>query len=605
MADFLLKISGSNQIVNIIDIDVSSSFESPTGYVTQSATTESRITNEVSSSQLQYDNYYVGDFNGNVYADNLLIDGNDFYNIISSDKFGYFYYTQSTDLTTNVNPGNGYFKLNYNQNTVWGTLSGSIQPYSAPSKIAISLQQKTPDGIIYSSYAAEEKFKHTIMEINEKDIQGSFLLLKDRNNTIVKKLEILSSSIQTQNSNSYAVLDVYERYKFFDENYYTSIDSISTTSSSLDSGSINLTGSILVPNGTIFDVEIIKGVDKTLSGSFTGSFSGSFSGLSPFSTIEIYETSSNWTKPSWAKNVKVVLIGGGGGGGSAYGISNASNIPGAGGGAGGTLTVVEFDASTLPTSSISVFVGGGGFKGQNGADGGNGGGSQFGDYAHAPGGQGGQGYLTPRVKPSQTNLLLGGIANAYKIYSSTGGGPGGAGSILSEEYIPFLPFNDFQLFKCAIAPSLPYDDDYLRANPMYLVPGQTNGWNGSLNIPASIAPTGGGGGLGYETAASGSGAQDGETSGGSIIIGTLDINNREWNNRFGDKFYPAYNTKIGLGGSGGIPSGSIQPTQGSIYGGGGGGAYAGAPQYSSDPFETIYNDGASGASGVVVIISEA
>ena len=251
------------------------------------------------------------------------------------------------------------------------------------------------------------------------------------------------------------------------------------------------------------------------------------------------------------------------------------------------------------------FVGGGGFRGQNGADGGNGGSSQFGDYAHAPGGQGGQGYLTARVKPSQTNLLLGGIANAYKIYSSTGGGPGGAGSISSEEYIPFLPFNDFQLFKCAIAPSLPYDDDYLRANPMYLVPGQTNGWNGSLNVPASIAPTGGGGGLGYETAASGSGAQNGEARGGSIIIGTLDINNREWNRIFGDKFYPGYNTKIGLGGSGGIPSGSIQPAQGSIYGGGGGGAYAGAPQYSSDPFETIYNDGANGAPGVVVIISEA
>lgn len=340
-------------------------------------------------------------------------------------------------------------------------------------------------------------------------------------------------------------------------------------------------------------------------GIFTGSFSGEISGLSTGSQIQVIATSSNWTKPSWAKKVKVILIGGGGGGGSAYGLSDSNLQPGGGGGAGGTITTIEFDASTLPTSSISVFIGGGGFRGQNGSDGGNGGITQFGDYAQALGGQGGQGVLTGRVKSNQTNLLLGGIANSYKIYSSTGGGPGGAGSIMNEEIIPFLPFNNYQQFKCSIAPSLPYDDIYLRANPMYLVPGQSSGWNGSQNIPATIAPTGGGGGLGYESVATGSGVQDGETWGGSIIIGTLDINKREWNRRFGDKFFPAYYTKIGLGGKGGISSGSQQPEPGTLYGGGGGGAYAAGTQYSSDPFETVYNDGADGAPGVAVIISEA
>jgi len=471
-------------------------------------------------------------------------------------------------------------------------------------------------------------------EIASGSITGSILF---PSGTYIQEVSASSSFTSSADYTNFTNVGIYGGF-FSGSVYVSEYDTFNINNifvlyqpSASNTGSINIstTGSLNV-SGSV--------TSNQFTGSFSGSFNGYLYGTASYAltasvalttvsasyaqtasyaftashvlnlnqtNIELFKTSSNWTKPSWAKTVKVILIGGGGAGGSAYGLSNSNYERGGGGGAGGSLTTIEFDASTLPTSSISVFVGGGGFRGQNGSDGGNGGTSQFGDYAHAPGGQGGQGVLTGRIKPTQTNLLLGGIASPYKVYSSAGGGPGGAGSVLNEEYIPFLPFNNLELFKCAIAPSLPYDDIYLRANPMYLVPGQTNGWNGSLNVPATIAPTGGGGGLGYETAASGSGGQDGETWGGSIIIGTLDINNREWNIRFGDKFYPAYYTQIGLGGMGGVPSGSQGPQSGTSYGGGGGGAYAGGTQYSSDPFETTYNDGADGAPGIVVIISEA
>jgi hypothetical protein len=351
----------------------------------------------------------------------------------------------------------------------------------------------------------------------------------------------------------------------------------------------------------------------------------------PYSTIEIFEQSSNWTKPSWAKKIKVILIGGGGGGGSAYGLTDSNMEFGGGGGAGGSLTVVEFDSSTLPTSSISVFVGGGGFRGQSANDGGNGGLSQFGNYAYAAGGQGGQGRLSNRPKPNGFNLHLGGVAQASLNFTNTGGGPGGMGSVKRLSTIIFGPQNTLEDFECAIAPSLPYADIYLRAKPMYFN-GDIAGWNGSLNIPGVIAPTGGGGGLGYETAASGEIEANpiGATIGGSIKSSTAPYNNLNGETSFGIApleynkngtksrthtnlldHYPAFNTKIGLGGTGGFhnppsyPSGSFTPQAGSKYGGGGGGAYAGGIQYSTDPNEITYNDGADGASGVVVIISEA
>ncbi len=417
----------------------------------------------------------------------------------------------------------------------------------------------------------------------------------------------------------------------------------SPTSSNSGSVYLSLSGSVAVSGSVASDI---------FTGSFTGSFKGNLEGTAsyaisssnsvsssysitasyalsttPYSTIETFETSSNWTKPSWAKKIKVILVGGGGGGGSAYGLTDSNMEPGGGGGAGGSLTVIEFDANTLPTSSISVLVGGGGFRGQSSNDGGNGGNSQFGNYAYAAGGQGGQGRLSNRPKPNGFNLHLGGVAQPSLNFTNTGGGPGGMGSVKRLSTIIFGPQNTLEDFECAIAPSLPYADIYLRAKPMYFN-GDIAGWNGSLNIPGVIAPTGGGGGLGYETAASGGVEPNpiGATIGGSIKSSTAPYNNLNGETSFGIapleynangtksnllNHYPAFNTKIGLGGTGGYhnptsyPSGSFLPQAGSKYGGGGGGAYAGGIQYSTDPNEITYNDGADGASGVVVIISEA
>lgn len=71
---------------------------------------------------------------------------------------------------------------------------------------------------------------------------------------------------------------------------------------------------------------------------------------------------TTWTKPVWAKRVKVILVSGGGGGGSGRrGPTTQARFGGAGGGGAG-ITVAEFIASDLP-STVSVTVGGGGAGG--------------------------------------------------------------------------------------------------------------------------------------------------------------------------------------------------------------------------------------------------
>jgi len=71
--------------------------------------------------------------------------------------------------------------------------------------------------------------------------------------------------------------------------------------------------------------------------------------------------------------------------------------------------------------------------------------------------------------------------------------------------------------------------------------------------------------------------------------------------------YPAFNTKVGLGGKGGNGYLLSGPTNGTDYGGGGGGAFAGGVTGSytnGTPNGTQFNFGANGGRGVAIIILE-
>lgn len=413
--------------------------------------------------------------------------------------------------------------------------------------------------------------------------------------------------------------------------YYLLIDSgsgLPITQFAWNEESGSITGSFLPPSGTYLDL-VSSGtiaaytssapVSLVTVGEFAGEFSGSFNGsfegthtgvftgivngtasyamqagFANSKTIEVFETSSTWTKPSWARTIKVVLIGGGGGGGGSFGWGYGA-ITGGGGGAGGSVVIGEFNASQLPTSSISITVGSGGPAGVSADIGGSfGGTSYFGEYLFAPGGQGGEGGKFVPV-PGIEDYANGGYATPTTAFTSTGGGPGGRGSIdgIRDTGNGMLPIiNETE------APSLPLHPIYLELN-----------WNGSQNIPAVIAPTGGGGGTGYD----GTNHFSVDTNGGSLTVnsfyGGLDqfpiiygLVGRTWGAQVDDKFYPAFNTSIGFGASGGKASGSIQPTAARKYGGGGGGAFGGG---TGAEYEFSNNYGSPGASGVVVIISEA
>ena len=122
----------------------------------------------------------------------------------------------------------------------------------------------------------------------------------------------------------------------------------------------SLTGSTTgsLPSGSIYFGDYDSTQVGTFIGIFTGSASGSFTGslqgtasyatfVQTASKLEVFITSSNWTKPSWAKTIKVVCVGGGGGGGGSFGVPSGQ-VTGGGGGAGGSVSMGEFDANLLP-----------------------------------------------------------------------------------------------------------------------------------------------------------------------------------------------------------------------------------------------------------------
>ena len=334
------------------------------------------------------------------------------------------------------------------------------------------------------------------------------------------------------------------------------------------------------------------------TGSFTGIFSGEISGSSTGSQIETIIKSQNWTPPTWAKKIKVVCIGGGGGGGSSPADENGIELlSGGGGGGGGTVTLGEFKIEDIGTGSISIVVGAGGIGGTAfyddpswiGLPGTNGGDSLFGDYLIAKGGIGGS-------AGGWDESVSGGLPKSSINYTNTGGGGGGRGS--STGFTLYIGVSD----EC-IAPPLPIPQRYLN-KPLYFK--SQGGF--VVPIPSSIAPTGGGGGLGISQP--GNVRNDGFTDGGTITLNsltnTLSMVPVSYNSS-SHEYYPAFNAKIGLGGKGGNPYLLSGPTDGTMYGGGGGGAFAGGVTGSYPtgfPNGTVYNYGANGAIGAVIIISE-
>lgn len=155
--------------------------------------------------------------------------------------------------------------------------------------------------------------------------------------------------------------------------------------------------------------------------------------------IDTYTTagSTTWTKPSWAKWVKVIAVGGGGGGGSGARYATTSGRSGGGGGGSGATIQVHFPASFVGnTETVVVGSGGSGGASQgtdstNGLVGGDGSISSFGSIVSAGQGTGGSGGTTSSANSGVTR----GVNSIDGVAGSSGGSgvnaTGSAGSFVT------------------------------------------------------------------------------------------------------------------------------------------------------------------------------
>lgn len=140
-------------------------------------------------------------------------------------------------------------------------------------------------------------------------------------------------------------------------------------------------------------------------------------GLGTVPVVNVYDSSTTWSKPSGLKYVMVEVVGGGGGSGGLDSDATSETYSGGGGGGGYSKKLI---AEADLAATVAVTVGAGGTAGQGGSsptDGGTGGTSSFGTHLQATGGAG-----SLKASDNATAGAAGGIGSSGDINSAGGGG---------------------------------------------------------------------------------------------------------------------------------------------------------------------------------------
>lgn len=217
--------------------------------------------------------------------------------------------------------------------------------------------------------------------------------------------------------------------------------------------------SILISNGensveglsTIADAALVTnsagaiGFATGLAGDvLTSNGAGSPPSMLPLSrglqSLQVFESSGTWNRPSGITHILVYCIGGGGGSGGADGVGSGNESEGAGGGAGG-ISIKFIDVSLLPSESVTI--GAGGLGGTVGiSDGIAGGTSSFGAIISATGGGGGQNGVSTTT---EFTAIPGSGGNGISGDINIDGGNGNPGRVVNGEFT-FSGFGGNNLF---------------------------------------------------------------------------------------------------------------------------------------------------------------
>jgi hypothetical protein len=371
MSKYLLKITGSNDIINVVEWNETGSLEAPEGYVFEPFVTGStdfiNYITDTTQSNLPYfygemDGYFTGELTGSIKYNGKTLE-----EFINETEYGNISIISGSDI--NILNRLGHVSLISENNVI------------LPVSFADS----------GSSY------NRTLSRITDQNISNYLLKFKLDKNTelqyLVNQTELISSG-------------------GFD---YYNLDAILQNTSSLNGNTFQEYFNIANTHGSPWYVDFDLG-DKSQTGNFYGNFFGNVditsasmdsltvtgsidvSGslvvngeltLSSKIKVEIFNNSTTYTIPSWAKKITAYVVGaGGGGGGGASGYmheyanlnelypiqfdSNACGheiVMGGGGGASGAVKVVDYIANKhfIPGSDMEIMVGAGGKGGSGGS----------------------------------------------------------------------------------------------------------------------------------------------------------------------------------------------------------------------------------------------